>query len=86
MTEKSYAERADGATAFDPERQFDADIDKRLENNERYREAKARVECKRRGIDPDALCADGGIEAWMVVDQELTSRARNNALAGRSIG
>ncbi len=30
----------------------------------------AREECARRGIDPDAECADGGTVAWMVVDQE----------------
>ena len=31
----------------------------------------AREECARRGIDPDELCADGGVEAWMVVAKEL---------------
>ncbi len=37
---------------------------------EQEREIWAREECKRRGIDPDEICADGGIEAWMVVAQE----------------
>jgi hypothetical protein len=31
----------------------------------------ARAECRRRGLDPDALCADGGVEAWMVVAKEM---------------
>jgi hypothetical protein len=30
----------------------------------------ARDECERRGIDPDEICADGGVEAWMVVAKE----------------
>jgi hypothetical protein len=34
-------------------------------------ERAARAECARCGIDPDELCADGGIEAWMVVAQEM---------------
>jgi hypothetical protein len=38
---------------------------------EQEREIEARQECARRGIDPDEICADGGIEAWMIVDQEL---------------
>jgi hypothetical protein len=42
---------------------------------EQEREIEAREECARRGIDPDELCADGGVSAWMVVDQELTTRA-----------
>lgn len=37
---------------------------------EQEREIEAREECVRRGIDPDELCADGGIDAWMAVDQE----------------
>lgn len=37
---------------------------------EQEREIEAREECARRGIDPDAECADGGTVAWMVVDQE----------------
>jgi hypothetical protein len=37
---------------------------------ETEREIKARAECARRGIDPDEICADGGVTAWMVVDQE----------------
>ena len=39
-------------------------------------EAAARAECARRGIDPDAECADGGIEAWMIVDKELRDAKR----------
>jgi hypothetical protein len=31
----------------------------------------ARDECERRGIDPDEICADGGVTAWMVVAKEL---------------
>lgn len=34
---------------------------------EQERESWAREECARRGIDPDELCADGGVTAWMVV-------------------
>ena len=37
---------------------------------EQEREIEAREECARRGIDPDEICADGGVTAWMVVDQE----------------
>ncbi|ANW00655.1 hypothetical protein LMTR13_11250 [Bradyrhizobium icense] len=37
---------------------------------EQEREIEAREECARRGIDPDEVCADGGVLAWMVVDQE----------------
>lgn len=37
---------------------------------EQEREIWAREECKRRGIDPDEICADGGVEAWMVVERE----------------
>lgn len=40
---------------------------------EQEREIEAREECARRGIDPDEICADGGVTAWMVVDQELRS-------------
>lgn len=36
-----------------------------------YDKREAREECARRGIDPDELCADGGVEAWMVVAKEL---------------
>lgn len=46
---------------------------------EQEREIEAREGCVRRGIDPDALCADGGIEAWMVVDQELRSSPHNRS-------
>jgi hypothetical protein len=30
----------------------------------------AREECERRGLDPDEICADGGVEAWMVVAKD----------------
>jgi len=43
------------------------------------RETEAREECARRGIDPDEVCADGGVEAWMVVDKELREQARTAA-------
>lgn len=43
---------------------------------EQEREIEAREECVRRGIAPDELCADGGIVAWMVVDQERIERHR----------
>ena len=36
-------------------------------------EIAARAECARLGVDPDELCADGGITSWMVVDKELSS-------------
>lgn len=42
---------------------------------EQEHEIEAREECARRGIDPDEICADGGVEAWMVVDQEMRQRA-----------
>lgn len=38
---------------------------------EKERELEAREECERRGIDPDVECADGGVLAWMVVDQQM---------------
>lgn len=41
---------------------------------EQKREADARDECQRLGIDPDEICADGGVTAWMIVDQELRMR------------
>lgn len=34
-------------------------------------ESEARAECARRGLDADAVCADGGVLAWMVVATEL---------------
>lgn len=37
---------------------------------EQEREIEAREECARRDIDPDEICADGGVTAWMVVDRE----------------
>lgn len=42
---------------------------------EQEREIDAREECDRRGIDPDEICADGGVTAWMVVDREIFARA-----------
>lgn len=42
---------------------------------EQEREIEAREECERRGIDPDQVCADGGVTAWMVVDQELFNQS-----------
>ncbi len=44
-------------------------------NSRNEREIRAREECERRGIDPDEICADGGVTAWMVVDQERLSKA-----------
>jgi hypothetical protein len=40
---------------------------------EQEREIWAREECARRGIDPDEICADGGVVSWMVVAQEATA-------------
>jgi hypothetical protein len=45
------------------------------------REAEAREECARRGIDPDELCADGGVTAWMVVDQQMRQRGYGELFA-----
>lgn len=45
-------------------------------------EEDARAECARLGIDPDDNCADGGVDAWMVVASEM----RNKALARRGAG
>ena len=42
---------------------------------EQEREIDAREECVRRGIDPDEVCADGGVLAWMVMDQEIRDRS-----------
>lgn len=44
--------------------------------DEQKREIEAREECAKRGIDPDDICADGGVTAWMVVDQERQQRTR----------
>lgn len=41
---------------------------------EQEEELAAREECARLGIDPDELCADGGVEAWMVVAQQRKTR------------
>lgn len=48
---------------------------------EQEREIEAREECARQGIDPDDICADGGVTAWMVVDQEI--QCNKMYLAGR---
>ena len=45
-------------------------------NPEQEREIEAREECARRGIDPDEICADGGVTAWMVVDKALRCAPR----------
>lgn len=45
------------------------------------REIEAREECVRQGIDPDEICADGGVTAWMVIDQEI--QGNRAYLAGR---
>lgn len=42
---------------------------------EQEREIWAREECVRRGIDPDEICADGGVTAWMVVAAEIPKSA-----------
>jgi len=47
---------------------------------EQERELEAREECERRGIGPDDVCADGGVLAWMVVDQEMQQRASIRAV------
>ncbi len=49
---------------------------------EQEREIEAREECARRGIDPDEICADGGVEAWMVVDKELQEMREPNVGLG----
>lgn len=41
---------------------------------EQEREIEAREECARRGLDPDEICADGGVTAWIVVDREIAQR------------
>jgi len=38
------------------------------------REIEAREECKRQGLDPDDIAADGGVTVWMVVDQWLQNK------------
>lgn len=52
---------------------------------EQEREMDARAECERRGIDPDETCADGGVLAWMVVDQELQHRLPADPYTGRPL-
>lgn len=37
---------------------------------EQERETWAREECARLGFNPDEVCADGGVEAWMIIAQE----------------
>jgi hypothetical protein len=43
---------------------------------EQEREIEAREECERLGLDPDEVCADGGIVAWMVVSEEIATGSR----------
>lgn len=43
--------------------------------SEQERKIEAGEECARRGINPDEVCADGGVTAWMVVDKELFEAA-----------
>jgi hypothetical protein len=56
------------------ERELDRE-DERRRNAKRYWtiKQKAREECERRGIDPDEICADGGIEAWMIIAKEVAT-------------
>jgi hypothetical protein len=42
---------------------------------EQERELEARIECELQDIDPDEVCADGGILAWMIVAQEIAMRS-----------
>lgn len=53
---------------------------------EQEREIEAREECARRGIDPDDICADGGVTAWMVVDQEMRQNRAQSEDASRKSG
>lgn len=53
---------------------------------EQERETWAREECQRRGIDPDEICADGGVEAWQVVAQESLEDRLKPALLRALIG
>jgi hypothetical protein len=48
-----------------------SDEDELFQAKPSQREMSARAECKRRGLDPDEVCADGGIVTWMVIDVEL---------------
>lgn len=50
---------------------------------EQEREIEAREECARRNIDPDEICADGGVTAWMVVAQEMRARCPQKILKMR---
>lgn len=43
---------------------------KQAERYERLYEALARAECRRQGIAPDELIADGGHMAWQLVGYE----------------
>lgn len=47
-----------------------AEADRMSPSPEQEREIWAREECERRDIDPDEICADGGVTAWMVVAKE----------------
>ncbi len=52
---------------------------------EQEREIEAREECARRGIDPDEICADGGVTAWMVVDRERSNGLRLSEAVNRLV-
>lgn len=52
---------------------------------EQEREAEAREECARRGIDPDDICPDGGVTAWMVVEQERKNGLRLSDAVNRLV-
>lgn len=43
---------------------------RRLQRRDRLYEALARAECRRQGIDPDDVIADGGHLAWHLVGYE----------------
>lgn len=52
---------------------------------EEEREMEARRECERRGIDPDEICADGGVTTWMVVggwDRRALTRTEEEHRSG----
>lgn len=57
---------------------FQIDRGERDITPEQEREIEAREECEYRGLDPDEICADGGVTAWMVVakesEREVTER------------
>lgn len=50
------------------------------EQSEQEREIYAREECELRGIDPDEICADGGVTAWMVIAKEIVRKNQHDLL------